>query len=86
MPRNSRLTESWQNSRPSMGNKPMQKAVEYWIYQVKLRGSDMEDETNHGRLPLDDVDTRILACLSHKSFSSIHSIAQDLGLVPATVR
>jgi hypothetical protein len=61
------------------------KAVEYWIHQVKLGRSDMEDEAKHGRPPLDNVDARILACFSHKSFSSVHSIVQALGPVPATV-
>jgi hypothetical protein len=61
------------------------KAVEYWIHPAKLGGSDMEDEAKHGRPPLDDVDVRILACLSHQPFSSIRSIAQALGLVAETV-
>jgi hypothetical protein len=45
----------------------------------------MKDEVKHGRPPFDDVDARILACLSHEPFSSIRSIAQGLGLAPATV-
>jgi hypothetical protein len=61
------------------------KAVEYWIHQVKLGSSDMEGEAKHGRPPLDDVDARIQACLSHELFSSIRSISQALGLAPATV-
>jgi hypothetical protein len=61
------------------------KAVEYWIHQVELGRSDMEDEVKHGRPPHDDVDARILACLSHESFSSIRSVAQALGLAPARV-
>jgi hypothetical protein len=61
------------------------KAVEYWINPVKLGRSDMEDEAKHGRLPLDNADAKILACLSHDSFSSIRSIAQALGLALATV-
>jgi hypothetical protein len=61
------------------------KAVEYWIDQVKLGTSDMEDEAERDRPPLYDADARILACLSHEPFSSIRSIAQALGLAPATV-
>jgi hypothetical protein len=61
------------------------KAVEYWIRQVELGQSDMEDEAKHGRPPFDDVDARILACLSYEPFSAIRSIAQTLGLAPATV-
>jgi hypothetical protein len=45
----------------------------------------MEDEAKHGPSPLDDVDARILAYLSHESFSSIRSIAQVLGLAPVRV-
>jgi AraC-like DNA-binding protein len=61
------------------------KAVEYWTHQIKMGQSDMEDEAKHIRPPLGDVDARILACLSHESFSSIRSIAQALGLAPATL-
>jgi hypothetical protein len=41
------------------------KAVEDWIHQVKSGRPDMEDGAKHGHPPLDDVDARILACLSH---------------------
>jgi hypothetical protein len=51
------------------------KAVEYWIRQIKLGRSDMEDEAKDSRPPLDHVDARILACLGHEPFSSIRSIA-----------
>jgi hypothetical protein len=61
------------------------KSVGHWIHQAKLKRSDIEDEVKHGRLPLDDVDARILACLGHEPFSSTRSIAQALGLAPATV-
>jgi hypothetical protein len=61
------------------------KAVERRIHEVKLRRSDMGNEAKHGRPPLDDVDARILACLSNEPFSSIRSIVQALGLAPATV-
>jgi hypothetical protein len=50
------------------------KAVEYWIQQVKFGRLDMKEEGKHGHPPLDDVDARILACLSHELFSSIRSI------------
>jgi hypothetical protein len=49
-----------------------------------LGRSYMEDEAKHG-LPPDDVDARILACVSYESFFSIRLIAQTLGLAPATV-
>jgi hypothetical protein len=45
----------------------------------------MEDEAKHGRPPRDDVDARILACPNHEPFFSVRSIAQALGLAPATV-
>jgi hypothetical protein len=60
-------------------------AVEYWIGQVKLGSSDVEDEAKHGRPPLHDMDARILAGLNQGPFSSIRSIAQALGLTAATV-
>jgi hypothetical protein len=41
------------------------KAMEYWIHQVKLRRSDMENEAKHGCPLFDVVHARILACLSH---------------------
>jgi hypothetical protein len=61
------------------------KAVEYSIHRVKVGKSHREGEAKHGRPPLDNVDARILACVSHDRFSSIRSIAQALGLAPATV-
>jgi hypothetical protein len=61
------------------------KVAEYWIHQVKLGRSNMEDEATHGRLPPGDIDVRILACLSHEPFSSVRSIAQALALAPAIV-
>jgi hypothetical protein len=61
------------------------KAVEYWIHQVKLGKSDLGDEAKHRRPPFDDVDARILVWLSHETLSLIRSIAQALGLAPATV-
>jgi hypothetical protein len=51
------------------------KVVEYWIHQIKLGRSDMEDEAKGGRPLLDDVDARILTCLGDEPFSSIRSIA-----------
>jgi hypothetical protein len=61
------------------------KAVEHWVHQVKLGRTSMEDEANPGRLPLDDIDGRILACLSREPDLTVRSIAQILDLVPATV-
>jgi hypothetical protein len=61
------------------------KPVGCCIHQVKLERSDMEDKAKHGRPPLDNVDARSLAYLSHEPLSSIRSIAQTLGLAPATV-
>jgi DNA-binding Lrp family transcriptional regulator len=45
----------------------------------------MEDEVKLGRLPLDDIDGRLLACLSHEPYLTVRSIAQVLGLALATV-
>jgi hypothetical protein len=59
--------------------------VEYRIHQSKLGRSDMEDEIERGRPPPDDVDARILACLSHEPVSSVRSVAQTIRLAPATV-
>jgi hypothetical protein len=61
------------------------KAVENWVHQVKLGRTAMEDEMKPGRLLLDDLHGRILACLSCEPFFRVRSIAQVLGLAPATV-
>jgi hypothetical protein len=61
------------------------KAVEYWIHVIKLARSDMEEEAKRARLPFDNVDARILACLNHEPFSSVPLNAQVLGLAPATL-
>jgi hypothetical protein len=61
------------------------KTREHWIHQVKLGRMDMNDEARPGRLPLDDVGAIILACLSREPFSSVRSIAQALGIAPATI-
>jgi hypothetical protein len=57
------------------------KEIEYWIHQVKSGRSDMENEANLGRLPVDNCDPRILPERS----SSVRSIAEALGPAAATV-
>jgi AraC-like DNA-binding protein len=59
--------------------------VEYWGHQVKLGRTTMEDQVKSGSLPLDDIDGRILACISREPFFTVRSIAQVLGLAPATI-
>jgi hypothetical protein len=61
------------------------KPVEYWVDQVKLGRTVMENEVKPGRPPLEDIDERILACLSHEPFFTVRSIAQVLGVAPVTV-
>jgi hypothetical protein len=47
--------------------------MEYWIHQVKLGRSDMEDERKRGRLPLGDFDATIIAFLGHEPLSRVRS-------------
>jgi hypothetical protein len=61
------------------------KAVEYWVHQVKLARTIMEDGVKPGCPPLNDIDGRILTRFSRQSYLAVHSIAQVLGLAPATV-
>jgi hypothetical protein len=46
------------------------------IHQIKLRSTDMGNKAKPGRLPLDDVDARILGCLSHEPFTPVRSTEQ----------
>jgi hypothetical protein len=61
--------------------------VKYSVDQVKLGRTVLEDEvkTATRRLPLDDINGRILTYLSREPFLTVHSIAQVLGLPPVTV-
>jgi hypothetical protein len=34
--------------------------VKYWLHKMKLHRSDLSDRPSSGRLPLEDVDPRIL--------------------------
>jgi hypothetical protein len=50
------------------GEQPYRKkAVEYWGDQAKPGRTTMEAKMKPGRLPLDDIEGRILACLSRES-------------------
>jgi hypothetical protein len=62
-----------------------QKAVVHWVHQVKLGSLTMEDEVNPSPLPLDDIDRRILVCLSREPYLKVRLTPQVLGLAPAIV-
>jgi hypothetical protein len=37
--------------------------VKYWLHDIKLHHPDLNDRPSSGRLPLEDIDSRILQVL-----------------------
>jgi hypothetical protein len=59
--------------------------VRFWITEVRLGGQDLHDEIRTGRLPLDNLDDKILARLDESPFESARSIAETLYIARSTV-
>jgi hypothetical protein len=61
--------------------------VRFWITEVQLDCQDLHDEIRTRRLPLDDLDAKILAILDKSpfEFKSAHSIAETLCITYSTV-
>jgi hypothetical protein len=59
--------------------------IQFWITEVRLGRQDFHDEIRTGRLPLDDLDAKILVILDKSSFESANSIAETLHIVYLTV-
>jgi DNA-binding transcriptional ArsR family regulator len=62
-----------------------QSDIKYWIHQVKLRRTDLENVSSSGRQLLDDVDAEIISALRKYPFASVRSIADSTGIAPSTV-
>jgi hypothetical protein len=59
--------------------------VRFWIAEVQSGRQDLYDEIRTGRLPLDDLDAKIMAILDKSSFESARSIAETLDIAHSTV-
>jgi hypothetical protein len=59
------------------------RTVQFWIGEISRDRQDLHDENRMGRLPLDDLDAKILAILDKYPFESDQSIAETfpVGLV-----
>jgi hypothetical protein len=56
------------------------RTVRFWIIDARLSRQDLHDEIRTGRLPLDDLDAKILARLDKSPFESARSITNTLGI------
>jgi hypothetical protein len=59
--------------------------VRFWIAEILRGHQDLHDEIRSGRLPLDDLDSKISAILKKSPFESSHSIAERLLIAQSTV-
>jgi hypothetical protein len=59
--------------------------VKYWLHEIKLHRSDMNDRPSSGRPPLEDIDARILQVLEAEPWSSVRTITEFLKILALTV-
>jgi hypothetical protein len=52
--------------------------LKYWLHEIKLRRSDLNDRPSSSRPPLEDIDARILQILEAESWSLVQMIAEFL--------
>jgi hypothetical protein len=57
--------------------------VKYWPHEIKLHRSDLSDRPSSGRLPLEDIDARILQVLEAEPWPSVQTIVEFLK-IPAS--
>jgi hypothetical protein len=62
-----------------------QNRVKYWLHEIKLHRSDLNDRSSSTRTPLEDIDARILQALEAEPSSSIRTIAEFLKIPASTV-
>jgi hypothetical protein len=59
--------------------------VKYWLHAIKWHCSGLSDRPNSGRLPLEDIDARILQILEAEPSSSVRMSAEFLKIPASTV-
>jgi hypothetical protein len=52
------------------------RTIQFWITEVGLGRQDLHNEIGTGRLPLDDLDAKILVILDKSPFESARSIVE----------
>jgi hypothetical protein len=61
------------------------RTVQFWIAEVRIDCQYLHDEIRAGRLPLGDLDIKILATLDKSPFESARSIAETLRVAHSIV-
>jgi hypothetical protein len=59
--------------------------IQFWITEVRLGRQDFRNEIRTGKLPLDNLDAKILIILDKSPFESIYSIAEALSDAHSTM-
>jgi hypothetical protein len=61
------------------------RTVQFWVIKIWLVRQDLHDQVRTGRLPLDDLDDKILAILDKSLFESARSITETLRMAYSIV-
>jgi hypothetical protein len=59
--------------------------MKYWLHEIKLHRPDLSDRPSSGRLPLEDIDARILQVLEAEPWSSVRTIVESLKIPASAV-
>jgi hypothetical protein len=59
--------------------------VKYWLHQLIIGRTNLQNKHSRGRPPVDDVDAQILAMLANRPSSSVLSIADAVGHPSSTI-
>jgi hypothetical protein len=61
------------------------RTIQFWNTELRLDCQGLYDEIRTGRLPLNDLDAKILMMLEKSPFKSVHSIGETLRVAHSIV-